>query len=281
MNERNARFLEMFDGIWKMIDDGVVAEDAVKKYIPTFVEKEENIINAMLAYFEREHEIYDNFDVSNGVSCDNVINWLHRQRWIVRQKTRKGKDVMLDVAQETTRNNGNCIQQETMFNQGDYIVRTTEEIRFVRGVSDDGHYLIQDCETDGVFECKFDLAHALYHHWTIKDAKKGDVLVSNKDEPFIFSGVVDNGYMCAYCGISHGNYNSQFVITDPMSKWIDGSFVHPANVKDKRKLFDIMEKYGYRWNGYMCEAYKYAEEDSQDNKDSQPSNKYTESFAPE
>ena len=88
---------------------------------------------------------------------------------------------------------------------------------------------------------KIDYIDSLYHLWTIKDAKNGDVLVSD-NSVFIFQKEYIAGKPTAYCGIMNG----QFIQAQ------DGCWTnercYPASEKDFALLIYKMKDEGYRFD---------------------------------
>lgn len=84
-----------------------------------------------------------------------------------------------------------------------------------------------------------------YHHWTIKDAKDGDVLVT-KDRPFLFKGFADecSEHPVAYCGIDTTN---AFYIPTSNSHWTYNICLL-ATKEQRDLLFTKMKEAGYEWD---------------------------------
>lgn len=82
-----------------------------------------------------------------------------------------------------------------------------------------------------------------YRLWTIKDAKPGDVLITEDDKrPFIFKEFLGHA-PSAYCGID--TTDSIYVGTD--GPWTRTT-VRPATSNEKDMLFKKMEEEGYKWD---------------------------------
>ena len=85
----------------------------------------------------------------------------------------------------------------------------------------------------------------LIRHWTIQDAKDGDVLVASDGSIFLFAGVVDCA--CKY-------YVALTTCNDvKINKEVDGGYwetskaVHPATKEQRDTLFAKMKEAGYVW----------------------------------
>ena len=88
---------------------------------------------------------------------------------------------------------------------------------------------------------------SLFHPWTLKDAKPGDILIDCFNKPFIFKGYTDKehpGCPVAYCGI---NCNDEFTSNVGQTWWTDSS-VRPATYEERQQLFNRLEAEGYKWN---------------------------------
>ncbi len=95
-----------------------------------------------------------------------------------------------------------------------------------------------------------------YHLWTIKDAKPGDVLVTDSGRPFIFKGCLDEKHPnspVAYCGIARDNY---FYDCDGDDDWWTDENVHPATEEQRSLLFKKMKQAGYELDAEKKEMKK-------------------------
>lgn len=84
------------------------------------------------------------------------------------------------------------------------------------------------------------------HHWTIQDAKDGDVLVASDGSIFLFAGVVD----CAckfYVVLTAGN-NVKIKKPGESGYWETSRAVHPATKEERDLLFQKMKEAGYEWD---------------------------------
>ena len=132
---------------------------------------------------------------------------------------------------------------EPKFKPGDWI--TCGSYTFQITSLDNKYYWSHNNTTGGDIES----INKHYHLWTIKDAKAGDVLVSDIDQPFIFNGRIsmnDAGLpMCgSYCGIDSIGY---FVYTNS-DMWTYTNDVMPADKDQCDFLFSEIRKAHYKWN---------------------------------
>ena len=79
------------------------------------------------------------------------------------------------------------------------------------------------------------------HIWTTKDAKDGDVLVSNHS-PFIYNGKFKETTFGAYCGL---NVINSFVVSTGEIRWTSSQFIKPATKEQKDTLIKKMVEAGY------------------------------------
>ena len=93
------------------------------------------------------------------------------------------------------------------------------------------------------------------HLWTIEDAQDGDILITNKKQPFIFNGHYDEDtdYIYAYCGISDLVKDDSFYcekegVEEQFNVWCTNENVCPATKEQRDLLFQKMHEAGYEWN---------------------------------
>ena len=86
---------------------------------------------------------------------------------------------------------------------------------------------------------------SLFHPWTLKDAKPGNILASTDGCcPFIFKGFYYDGAPTAYCGI---DTTDSIYISDEDLPWTR-NIVRPATYEERQLLFNKLEAEGYKWN---------------------------------
>ena len=86
-------------------------------------------------------------------------------------------------------------------------------------------------------------------HWTIEDARDGDVLAASDSSIFIFAGVT-NG-CCKYHIVL--STDGKILVNEDVKKdrhWETTSGARPATREQSDLLFQKMEKEGYRWNSF-------------------------------
>ena len=98
--------------------------------------------------------------------------------------------------------------------------------------------------------------------WSIQDAKDGDVLITNKKQPFIFNGHYDEDtdYIYAYCGISDLVKDDSFYANEyeeeEFNVWCTSENVCPATKEQCTLLFQKMKEAGYEWDAEKKELKK-------------------------
>jgi hypothetical protein len=97
------------------------------------------------------------------------------------------------------------------------------------------------------------------HLWSIEDAKDGDVLVSQHNQPFIYNGNYNDYKVGAYCGIEHTG--EQFIDTYAEICWTDNEFIKPATKEQRGILFSKMHDSGYEWDSEKKELKKIEDEE--------------------
>lgn len=98
---------------------------------------------------------------------------------------------------------------------------------------------------------------SLYHLWSIKDAKGGDVLAcDDEDKVFIYNGKLDlKGRVCAYCGI-YKTYDELRFTECAIGNSFTYKEPHPAAKEQRDLLFQKMKEAGYQWDAEKLELKK-------------------------
>jgi hypothetical protein len=100
---------------------------------------------------------------------------------------------------------------------------------------------------------EFDFVEKYYHKFDIKDAKDGDVLVSQYNKPFIYNGNRDSFHVGSYCGIS---VDDRFNVATEKCHWTGNVGVYPATKEQCDLLFAKMKESGYEWDSEKKELKK-------------------------
>lgn len=109
-----------------------------------------------------------------------------------------------------------------------------------------------------------------FHSFTIEDAKDGDILVTNKKQPFIFNGHYDEDtdYIYGYCGICDLVKDDSFYINEEnveeeCNVWCVNENVYPATKEQCDILFSKMKDAGYEWDAEKKEPKKIEEKSTE------------------
>lgn len=132
--------------------------------------------------------------------------------------------------------------EETKFNVGDWVfaMNWTGYPLLITAITPYCYELQDNGYKTEMYQTTVD---TFYRLWTIKDAKPGDVLITEDDKrPFIFKEFLGH-VPSAYCGID--TTNSIYIGTD--GPWTRTT-VRPATSNEKDMLFKKMEEEGYKWD---------------------------------
>lgn len=99
---------------------------------------------------------------------------------------------------------------------------------------------------------------ASFHLWSLKDAKAGDILVSNLNNPFIYNGNCDHFDVGAYGGIVSDK--KTFCPSFCHCNWTSNKNIHPATKEEKEFLFKKMDEANYEWDSANLELSKNADD---------------------
>ena len=133
---------------------------------------------------------------------------------------------------------------EPKFKVGDWVILTAGELSDTIQIADFDTNRKQYWFNDGSYLGIVD--EECLHHWTIQDAKDGDVLVSQYNQPFIYNGNYNDYKVGAYCGIEYTG--EQFIDTYAEICWADNKFIKPATKEQRELLFQKMKESGYEWD---------------------------------
>ena len=130
------------------------------------------------------------------------------------------------------------------FNVGDWVFATNDgEGPWLITARTDNYYTLQDTQENEASVAQITIDNK-YHLWSLKDAKPGDVLISEDDKhPFIFKKFL--GYFpSAYCGI---DTTDSIYISDADRPWTRDT-VRPATYEERQVLFNKLEEKNYKWD---------------------------------
>ena len=130
------------------------------------------------------------------------------------------------------------------FNVGDWVFATNDgEGPWLITAITDNYYTLQDTQENEASVAQITIDNK-YHLWSLKDAKPGDVLITEDDKrPFIFKKFL--GYApSAYCGI---DTTDSIYISDEDLPWTRDT-VRPATYEERQLLFNKLEEKSYKWD---------------------------------
>lgn len=79
-----------------------------------------------------------------------------------------------------------------------------------------------------------------------KDAKDGDVLISQYGNPFIYNGNYNSFNIGAYCGITCDD--NKFKVAEEKCHWTENVDIEPSTKEERDLLFAKMKEAGYEWS---------------------------------
>ena len=165
------------------------------------------------------------------------------------------KELLSDSAIDQENNSENKLQ--TKFKVGDFVIHDNypDEIYQVANTYKDcEHELVS---IDGDSEKNIPYASDEYmRKWTIKDAKPGDILITDCGSLFVYNGYLEEQkWAFAYCGF---DMNDNF-ISDESFPFTHGN-VYPATNEQRTAFFDKLNKVGYKWNNMELKLEEIQEE---------------------
>lgn len=93
---------------------------------------------------------------------------------------------------------------------------------------------------------------SLFHPWTLKDAKPGDILVSTDgNRPFILRGLYYDSTPTAYCGID----TMGFITIGSGAPWTHKP-IRPATYGERLQLLNKLKEKGYKWDAGTLTLWK-------------------------
>lgn len=184
-------------------------------------DEDDLMFNAISSTFQ---EIYQHtgrdyvFSENKKIDHQKIINWLKRKY------------------KKTIQNNTSIDNHS--FNVESWIVGPDSKAYYIREIADD-EYHAED--SDGHLKAiKFSNEH-LYHEWTYKDAKPGDILKGIGYCYIVFKNSYNayNPHLISFC-----NYTNDFFNKNEDDGWCADVF-HPATLEQKAFMLDEMKKAGY------------------------------------
>lgn len=141
--------------------------------------------------------------------------------------------VIVEEVEETKFNVGDWVFMNTHGSQPWLVIKVTPNYYEIKNSS--GHITAKSHHT----------INSLFHPWTLKDAKPGNILVSTDDyRSFIFKGLHYDGAPTAYCGI---DTRDSITVSASDNPWTCDT-VRPATYEERLQLFDKLKEEGYKWD---------------------------------
>ena len=203
----------------------------IEEIFPELKESEGEKIKELLKHYleVRRCQTKDNEEYIN---CNHFLAWLEKQG-----NKPQGKSAHEAIKEEKV---DNANKVEPKFKVGDWITAPTLPTAQVVNIIDDKYELEY---IDGVKKLSgINYVDYIYFHWTIADAKNGDVLASNYNKPFIYNGNHNSIHVGAYCGITT---NDKLIIASEECHWTENLNIHPANKDQRDILMNAMNDDGY------------------------------------
>jgi hypothetical protein len=221
----------------------VTRQDIFEAIFPEFKEPEDEKLRKEMLQIAKESE--DSFYmVLTPNKRETLIAWLEKQG-----DKSQGKSAYEAINEETVDNSNKV---EPRFHEGDWIVQGCNILKIRCVVHEYYCFETVGGYVDDMLVSEID---SLYHLWTIKDVKEGDVLVTESGKPFIFKGCLDKLHPnspVACCGIDS---NDNFYAGFSMNRWTDGK-VYPAIIEQHELLFRKMKESNYEWDANKKELIK-------------------------
>ena len=172
-------------------------------------------------------------------NAEDYTRWLF---WLEKQGEKPQGKTALKAIHEEKVDNANYVSVKELFSIGDWVVANGTRYRAkIKAFIENDMVEFED----GTFESEENLFKD-YHHWTIQDAKDGDILI-NGSNIFIFHFLNDTRLM-GYCHINTDNGRFYDDIGKNECFCLIDAVVNPATKEQRDTLERAMTNAGYRWN---------------------------------
>ena len=169
------------------------------------------------------------------------LAWLEKQGLSTFDKCRQEGDRIVENPDGTHFNISQLervAKVEPKFKVGDFIVNDYCFGKVIE-ITNDAYLL--DTGQGIPFSCEHNA-----HLWTIQDAKDGDILVSKRNQPFIYNGIFNEESVGAYCGI--GCLGAILLESNHPCNWSYKEGVKPATKEQRDLLFAKIKDAGFEWD---------------------------------
>ena len=205
-------------------------KEKAERYFPELKESGEEKIRKIITLCLEEcvHS-----DIIRDYEKDDAIAWLKKQ----------GEQKSVDKV-------------EPKFKVGDWVTDGVAKCQ-IHFIDDKQYWYSENCILGSI-----ESVNKRYHLWTIKDAKKGDVLVASDGSIFLFAGAVDCA--CKYYVALTTNNDLEINREAGGGYWESARSVLPATDEQYKTLFKAMDEAGYEWDAEKEELKKIDEQYSYD-----------------
>lgn len=243
-------------------------EDGAKNYgvltkeqVITWIEKQgndnsisgRNITISLIKYLD-DNRYEGTMDMSS-VECEDLEKAILDSDWgkvyrYMQKKLERNGDAVPDTIKEE--------RDFSKFHEGDWIVTNDKkELFFIKSISC-GYLSLEDAEGVTHYPCL--PLDGKFHHWTINDAKDGDVLACESGWTCIFKSLVNDETFSSYCFIDRtkwfcGTGSDCHTLKDEFIKAYNGK-ISPATKEKRELLFSKMKEAGYEWDSEKKELNK-------------------------
>lgn len=185
-------------------------------------------------------------------SFNHGEKWAYIDDLLEKQSEQPQSKTSLEAINEEKVDNQNCVK--LAHKVGDWIVGN-DGIFKITQYEDKYGYELTDTTGGIVHFISPDYVESNFNIWTLKDAKPGEVLVTDNGRPFIFKGCLDKMHPnnpVAYCGIDCDN---NFYVANGIGWWTNEN-VYPATEEQCRFLFQKIHESGFKWDANKKELKK-------------------------
>ena len=228
--------------------DSVADTELIELIFPELKEKEMGekikrcLINGMKFYYEEDEKAVWGTEKFS-MKVKDIIAWLEKQGEQKPVDNLTQQEAMNIAVAKCFNEQKPVDKVEPRFHEGEWVIlAASTTLQIVKVDMNKRLYWFNDNSYLPIVD-----EECLYH-WTIQDAKDGDVLVTKEDKrPFIFKGLLDSNHPnspVAYCGIDSDNL---FFKSTRIHWWTEEE-VYPATKEQCDILFQKMHEAGYEWN---------------------------------
>lgn len=174
-----------------------------------------------------------------GFDVRDIIHWLESKDAIELEKSDETYPILSNSSNIGKNEQNIAGTIETKFKVGDWVVTPYERVNQVITTNYRDEYIVLD---DGSYFNRSECDN--YRHWTIEDAKDGDVLCYREGQwCFIYKEIISDNAFKYYALLS-----KKGITIDDEAFGILSSCITPATKEQCELLFQKMKDVGYEWN---------------------------------